>query len=33
MRAVSYPESKRAHPEYPIADVLARLFSPRAFAA
>jgi nitroreductase len=33
MRAVSYPESKRAHPEYPIADVLARRFSPRAFAA
>jgi nitroreductase len=32
MRAVSYPESKRAHPEYPIADVLARRFSPRAFA-
>jgi nitroreductase len=32
MRAVDYPESKRATPEHPIADVLARRFSPRAFA-
>ena len=32
MRRVSYPESKRATPEHPIADVLARRFSPRAFA-
>ncbi len=32
MRRVSYPESKRAIPEHPIADVLARRFSPRAFA-
>jgi nitroreductase len=32
MRRVDYPESKRATPEHPIADVLARRFSPRAFA-
>lgn len=32
MRRVTYPESKRATPEHPIADVLARRFSPRAFA-
>jgi nitroreductase len=32
MRGVDYPDSKRAEPEHPIADVIARRFSPRAFA-
>jgi nitroreductase len=32
MREVDYPESKIAVPEHPIADILARRFSPRAFA-
>ncbi|MDX6376027.1 MAG: hypothetical protein QOE98_330 [Gaiellaceae bacterium] len=32
MPEVEYPESKIAVPEHPIADVIARRFSPRAFA-
>ena len=31
MSGVEYPESKTAAPEHPIADLLARRFSPRAF--